>query len=72
MARKPAGKASIVSSQKVAEEPLPWMNRTGVPSSAPLLSAWTAMRGVWIIWDVMPGRVGIELIGFLLSIGCQK
>jgi hypothetical protein len=54
----------MVSSQKVADEALPWMKSTGTPLAGPLKSAWIFSRGVSIILLVMPGRVGIEAIGF--------
>jgi hypothetical protein len=63
MPRNPSGKASMVSSQKVADEALPWTKSTGTPSSGPLKSACIVRRGVVISRALMPGSVGILLMG---------
>src|SRR5690348_11285947 len=63
MPRRPAGSASIVSSQYVADDALPWTNKTGVPFSGPLKSAWKRNRGVSTKREAMPGKVGMLLIG---------
>ena len=39
----------------------------GSPPAGPHESTCMARRGVWIIWEVIPGRVGIELIAFSCS-----
>ena len=55
----------MVSSQKAAEETLPWMKRTGTPSAGPVWSTWILIRPASTIFDSTPGRVGMGM-GFLL------
>src|SRR5689334_3561613 len=73
MPRKPVGSLDMSSSQYVADEALPWTNRTGVPSSGPLNRTCIFKRGVSTISEVIPGSVGIlDILCSFVSYGVES